>query len=56
MTNQQFRAALERLGFTQVGFARDIGVNPRTVRSWALSEHPVPQVVAKLIEALEKPV
>ncbi len=54
MTKQDFRAALKRLDFTQVGFAREIGVNPRTVRSWISGRSPVPGTVTVLLAALEK--
>lgn len=50
----EFRVALERLGFTQVGFARYIGVNARTVRSWVSGRSPVPRTTTVLLAALEK--
>jgi hypothetical protein len=34
MTNKQFRAALLKLGLTQMGTARLLGVNAMTVRRW----------------------
>jgi len=35
MTANQYRAALDRLGLTQVGAARLLGVNEVTGRRWA---------------------
>lgn len=35
MTANQFRAALDKLGLSQVGAARILGVNDVTVRRWA---------------------
>lgn len=35
MTANQYRAALSRLGLTQVGAARLLGVNEATSRRWA---------------------
>ena len=63
LSPDEFRAALKRLGFSQVGFARYIGYDDRQVRHWIAgsSSHakrrnkwPVPKVVCELISALEK--
>lgn len=35
MTANQYRAALAKLGLTQVGAARLFGVAPKTSRNWA---------------------
>ena len=52
MTPTQFRAALDRLGLTQVGAARLLGVDARTVRRWALGERPVHPTVVVLLRAM----
>ncbi|MEH2626810.1 DNA-binding transcriptional regulator YiaG [Bradyrhizobium sp. AZCC 1719] len=46
MTGDDFRAAIEKIGVSQEGFGRLIGVRGRTVRSWIAEEFPVPKVVA----------
>ena len=35
MNANQYRAALAKLGLTQVGAARLLGVDPKTSRNWA---------------------
>ncbi len=42
MTPDELRAALARLGLSQQALARHWGVNPRTVRRWALGEQDIP--------------
>lgn len=49
MTPDQFRTELERLGLTQVGAARVMGYDPRTVRRWASGSLEVPRVVELLL-------
>jgi plasmid maintenance system antidote protein VapI len=49
MTPQQFRLALKRLGLTQVAAARQLGVDPRTVRKWVGAERRIPEPVAILL-------
>jgi DNA-binding transcriptional regulator YiaG len=49
MTAPQLRAALKRLGLTQVELARRLGVDPRTVRKWVLRERPMSEPAARLI-------
>ena len=51
MTTKQFRQALKQLGLSQMELARQIDVDPRTVRRWATGEHPVPKVVEELLKA-----
>jgi len=55
MTARQFRAALRRLGFSQLEAARRMGVDARTVRRWATLRpskgSPVPPPVGLLLEA-----
>ncbi|CAB4122505.1 hypothetical protein UFOVP32_30 [uncultured Caudovirales phage] len=52
MDPDAFRQRLALLNQTQQGFARAIGVDPRTVRRWALGEAAVPRAIAVLLEAL----
>jgi uncharacterized protein (DUF111 family) len=54
MTHNQFNAALEKLGFTQVGFAATIDVGERSVRRWAAGQWPVPVPVAMLLNLMLK--
>jgi DNA-binding transcriptional regulator YiaG len=42
MTADEFRAALEGLGLSQVAAAQALEVDARTVRRWALGEREVP--------------
>jgi len=42
MTPDQYRAAIGRLGLSQVGAAKLLGVDPRTSRRWACGEREVP--------------
>lgn len=53
MTCKQLREALDELGITQVGFARFIGVDERTVRSWVGGLYPVPRYVEILVDLLK---
>ena len=46
-----YRAQLARLGLTQEGGARILGVDGRTSRRWALGERPIPDTVARLLWA-----
>jgi DNA-binding transcriptional regulator YiaG len=52
MTTAEFRAALERLGLTQVAAAKLFDASARTARRWALGEVPVPSTVAMLLHLL----
>jgi len=49
MTALQLRRALKRLGWTQVELARRLGVDPRTVRKWVLSERPMSEPASRLV-------
>lgn len=51
MTPDEYRAALERLGMTQVGFARLVGSGERSSRRWA--EQGAPGAVAILLRLLD---
>lgn len=45
MTPTEFRAELSRLGLTQTGAARALGIEPRTVRRYASGATPVSRVI-----------
>ncbi len=49
MTPTQLRAALKRLGLTQVAAAKRLGVTPRAVRFWVAGTYPIPEAVALLL-------
>jgi hypothetical protein len=53
MTPDAFRSELDRLGITQVGAARFLDVDERTVRRWATGERPIPKAVTMLLERLK---
>ena len=38
MTAKQFNAALDKLGFTQMGLARKLELGERSVRRWAAGQ------------------
>jgi len=52
MNSKQFRAALARIGLSQVGAARLFGADPRTARRWALDDRPVPESIAVLLRLM----
>jgi DNA-binding transcriptional regulator YiaG len=54
MTGAHLQAALDKIGLTQMGFSRFIGVGGRTVRSWISGEYPVPKTVALLVNLMVK--
>lgn len=43
MTHTALRTALNRLGLSQVGAARILGIDPRTMRRYCSGELPVPR-------------
>lgn len=49
MTPTEYRETLARLGLTQVGAARFLGVNERTSRMWAAGDRPVSEPVARFL-------
>jgi len=49
MTATQLRAALKRLGLSQVAAAARLGVAPRTMRYWVAGERRIPEPVAILL-------
>ena len=52
MTANQFRAALDRLGLSQLEAARLFKSNDRTVRRWAIGERSVPPTVAIMLKLM----
>lgn len=52
MTANQFRAALDRLKLSQLGAARLLDANGRTVRRWATEERSVPVQVGIILRLL----
>ncbi len=52
MTHTQFRAALDKLGLTQLAAARHLRVAGRTVRRWALDDGAIPPTVAIVINLI----
>ena len=51
MDSTAYRTAIARLGLSQGGAARLVGVDARTSRRWALAEIPVPGAVQRLLWA-----
>jgi transcriptional regulator with XRE-family HTH domain len=49
MTARKYRNALSKLGWSQLEAARQLGVNPRTSRRYALGERKVPKTVELLL-------
>lgn len=54
MTADDFRAAIDRLGLTQLGAARFLDVGERTVRRWATEDGTAPRSVAMLFALMER--
>jgi transcriptional regulator with XRE-family HTH domain len=50
MNAQQYRNALEKLGWTQARAAEELGIHERTSRKYALGERPIPLTIVKLME------
>jgi DNA-binding transcriptional regulator YiaG len=50
MTAADLRTLLNSLGLSQVGAARLLGKNPRTVRKWVLDEAPVDETAARFLQ------
>jgi hypothetical protein len=49
MTARQFTQALEKLDLSQLGAARMLGYDGRTVRRWVAGDGAIPPAVAKLL-------
>lgn len=54
MTPTQLRTTLARIGLTQAGAARLIGVGDRTFRRWACDEQSIPVPIVRLFALLER--
>ncbi len=52
MTPTDFRNTLARLGLSQTGASRVLGVSDRQVRRWASGDIEVPQPVAKILRMM----
>lgn len=54
MTPTEYRAALQRLGVSQVKAGHLLGVDGRTSQKWALGERAIPPPVARLLAYIER--
>jgi hypothetical protein len=52
MDGAQMQDALDVIGFSQVGFAKTVGYNDRSVRLWIAGKYPVPRIVAMLLNLM----
>jgi hypothetical protein len=52
MTAKQYADAIDRLGLTQVGAGRFLGIDPRQSRRWIAGDARVPESVAKLLRLM----
>jgi DNA-binding transcriptional regulator YiaG len=52
MTPDEYREAIERLGLSQVGAARLLGIDERTSRRWAIGERDVPAPAERFLRYL----
>jgi transcriptional regulator with XRE-family HTH domain len=50
MSATRLRAVIKRLGLTQVGAAKELGVDPRTVLKWVGGERRIPAPVVLLLK------
>lgn len=54
MDGQELWTKLQKIGFTQMGFARTLRLSPPTVRSWIGGRYPVPMTIAMLVNLMLK--
>lgn len=54
MTHEEFRAAIDKIGLSQVATARLFGAGDRTARRWASGENDVPLSVAIVLRLMLK--
>lgn len=54
MNPEQYKAAIGKLGLSQVRAAAFFGFSPRVGQSWALGEYPVPEAVVIAITLMLK--
>lgn len=52
MTPKQYASAIERLGLSQVGAGKFLGVEPRQSRRWIAGDNAIPESVAKLLRLM----
>jgi hypothetical protein len=52
VTPNQYKSAIDRLGLSQVGAARFLGVDDRTSRRWISGERDVPEPVSRFLRYL----
>jgi DNA-binding transcriptional regulator YiaG len=52
MTTDDYRAAIEALGLSQVAASKLLGVDERTSRRWATGERDVPPPAARFLQYL----
>jgi DNA-binding transcriptional regulator YiaG len=52
MTKEEFKRGIDRIGYSQEGFARLVGASPRTGQKWALGETRIPGAVAILLRLM----
>lgn len=52
MTPDQYRAAIEQLGLSQIAAAKLLGVDERTSRRWANGERDVPAPAVRFLQYL----
>ena len=53
MTPTELRAFLSRLGLSQVGAAKVVGIDPRTMRRYLAGELPVPKWLPLALRGLQ---
>lgn len=54
LTGEQLDAGIKKIGLSQEGFGRFIGVGGRTVRGWIAGDFPIPGAVAYLVKLMVK--
>jgi DNA-binding transcriptional regulator YiaG len=54
MTGDEFWSKLQKLGFSQQGFARTVKISDRTVRAWIRGRYPVPMLAAMFVNLMLK--
>ena len=54
MTPKQYAAAIEKLGLSQRGAGKFLGVDERTSRKWVAGDARIPQAVGMLLRLMVK--
>lgn len=52
MTPKQFRAALDKIGLSQLGAARFLNEKDRQIRRWIAGDAEIPESAAKLLRLM----